>query len=477
MLAERPGAHITRTCDLAAPIPCQTTVVEVAALPKPSLLRRLCAAVALAAVGAALLVIVAMLLRSLIVLPLVVAGLLVAVLAGWSSLVCAARVRRWVSLLLMVGALIATLVLLGLETIAGMVLVLLLVAVSNATAGVALGPERALLAEPLAAYPVEPAANGVLLMNARSGGGKVERFHLVDEARRRGIATVLLRPGDDLRSLAEDAVAGGAEVIGMAGGDGSQALVADVARRHDVAFVCVPAGTRNHFALDLGLDRTDVARALDAYGAAVERRVDLATVGGRVFVNNASLGVYATVVQSPAYRAAKVTTAVAMLPDLLGPHAHGFDLRYAGPDGVPADSADMLLVSNNPYAIRSVSGAGSRPRLDTGLLGIVAVRADTPAEVSSLLALETTGAIHRFRGFRQWTAPEFRIDSSQPVPVGVDGEALRMAPPLEFRILPGALRVRLPKSSAGARRSPWRGAEVRHSVAGLIRVLANRPAA
>ena len=447
------------------------------ALPRPSLQRRVCAAAALAAFGVALLVIVAMLLRSLVVLPLVVAGLVVAVLAGWSSLVCATRVRRWASLVLMGAALITTLVLLGVETIAGMVLVLLLVAVSNAAAGVALGPERALLAEPPAARPVEPAKHGVLLMNARSGGGKVERFRLVEEARRRGIATVLLRPGDDLRALAEDAVAGGADVLGMAGGDGSQALVADVAHRHDVAFVCVPAGTRNHFALDLGLDRADVASALDAFGPAVERRVDLATVSGRVFVNNASLGVYATVVQSPAYRDAKVGTAVAMLPDLLGPHAPGFDLRYAGPDGEPSDSADLLLVSNNPYAIRSMSGAGSRPRLDTGRLGIVAVRAESPAEVSTLLALETAGAIHRFRGFRQWTAPEFRIESSQPVPVGVDGEALRMPPPLEFRILPGALRVRLPRGSAAARRSPWRTAEARRSVAGLLRVVANRPAA
>jgi diacylglycerol kinase family enzyme len=456
---------------LPGPIPCQTTVVEVAALPRPSLLRRLSAAAALAAVGVALLVIVAMLLRSLVVLPLVVAGLVVAVLAGWSSLVCASPARRWTSLILMAGALIATLVLLGVETIVGMVLVLLLVATSNAAAGVALGPERALLTEPRAAPPVAPAAKGVLLMNARSGGGKVERFHLVEEARQRGIATVLLRPGDDLRALAEDAVAGGADVIGMAGGDGSQALVADVARRHDVAFVCVPAGTRNHFALDLGLDRTDVAGALNAFGAAVERRIDLATVDGRVFVNNASMGVYATVVQSPAYRDAKMITAVAMLPNLLGPHAPGFDLRYAGPDGEPADTADLLLVSNNPYT------GGSRRRLDTGLLGIIAVRAETPAEVSTRLALETTGAIDRFRGFRQWTAAEFRIDSSQPVPVGVDGEALHLPPPLEFRVLPGALRVRLPKASAGVRRSPWRISEARRSVAGLIRVLANRPAA
>jgi diacylglycerol kinase family enzyme len=106
-------------------------------------------------------------------------------------------------------------------------------------------------------------------MNPKSGGGKVERFNLVEEARRRGIEPVVLAPGDDLLQLAEQAVAGGADVIGMAGGDGSQALVATVATRHDVGFVCVPAGTRNHLAMDLGLDRADVAGALDAFGEAV----------------------------------------------------------------------------------------------------------------------------------------------------------------------------------------------------------------
>ena len=112
-------------------------------------------------------------------------------------------------------------------------------------------------------------------MNPRSGGGKVERFHLVQEARRRGIEPVVLGPGDDLRRLAEQAVAGAAPTC-SAGGDGSQALVAGVAAAHDVAFVCVPAGTRNHLAMDLGLDRDDVVGALEAFGAAVERRIDLA---------------------------------------------------------------------------------------------------------------------------------------------------------------------------------------------------------
>ena len=107
----------------------------------------------------------------------------------------------------------------------------------------------------------------------------------------------------------------------MAGGDGSQALVASVAMRHDMAYVCVPSGTRNHFALDLGLDRADVVAALEAFTDGVERTVDLGRVNGRVFVNNASLGVYAQVVRSGAYRGAKARTWGRMLPDLLGPKA------------------------------------------------------------------------------------------------------------------------------------------------------------
>src|SRR5262249_52486647 len=151
----------------------------------------------------------------------------------------------------------------------------------------------------------------------------------------------------------------GADVIGMAGGDGSQALVATVAARRDVAHVVVPAGTRNHFALDLGLDREDVAGALDAFGPAVERRIHLATGNGRIFVNNASLGLYAEIVQSAQYRDAKLRTAAAMLPRLKGPDAKPFDLRHTGPDGEPRDGADVILVSNNPYLLSSLDGAGT----------------------------------------------------------------------------------------------------------------------
>src|SRR5437868_7636083 len=127
-------------------------------------------------------------------------------------------------------------------------------------------------------------------MNPRSGGGKANAA-FAEASHERGIETVTLEPGTDLEQLARDAVARGADVIGMAGGDGSQALVADIASEHDLPFVCIPAGTRNHFALDLGVDREDVVGALDAFAEGYERRVDLARVNGRVFVNNVSFGV------------------------------------------------------------------------------------------------------------------------------------------------------------------------------------------
>lgn len=296
------------------------------------------------------------------------------------------------------------------------------------------------------------AAGGVLLMNPLSGGGKAERFSLAEECRARGIEPVVLRPGDDLTQLAEDAVAAGADVIGMAGGDGSQALVAEVASRHDIPMVVVPAGTRNHFALDLGIDRADVVGALDGFTDGVERRVDLATVNGRVFVNNASLGLYAQIVQSPGYRAAKKRTAAAMLPDLLGPAAEMAGMRFTDPDGNEHAHADVILVGNDPYALDGIGGRGTRDRLDGGVLGVVAVEIDGPAAVERFTALEAVGKVRRFSGWREWTAQVFRVDADGAVPIALDGEASEMQPPLEFRSQAGALRVRLPAAAAARRR-------------------------
>jgi len=293
------------------------------------------------------------------------------------------------------------------------------------------------------ATPVPRAEHPVLIMNLKSGGGKAEKFRLADECQKRGIEPIVLQPGDDLLQLAEDAIARGADVIGMAGGDGSQALVATVASRRNVPHVCIPAGTRNHFALDLGLDRSDVVGALDAFADAFERRIDLASVNGRIFVNNASLGLYAKVVQSPEYRDAKISTAATILPGLLGPEAKPLDLRFRGPDA-EYPTAHLILVSNDPYQMDHIGNMGTRPRLDLGVLGIVAARIADAAQASRFVALEAAGRIRRFPGWLEWSSPAFEVSSGGPVEIGVDGEALQMDPPLVFESRPGALRVRVP---------------------------------
>lgn len=241
-------------------------------------------------------------------------------------------------------------------------------------------------------------------------------------------------PGDDLTALALDAVRAGAEVLGMAGGDGSQAAVAAVAAEHALPFVCVPAGTRNHFASDLGIDRDDIVGALDAFVDGEERRIDLGSVNGRVFVNNVAMGIYGAVVQSPEYRAHKARTFIGKLPELIGPRAEPFDLRFTGRDGRSQGSALLVLVSNNPYSIDLRPDRGTRGRLDQGLLGLIAVTAGPPPQV------------------QEWAEPAFRVDSGGAVAVGIDGESVTMAAPLEFESDRQALRVLLPVG--GRRRSP-----------------------
>lgn len=355
-----------------------------------------------------------------------------------------------------------------------LLIMFLLPAVYGIAARYAVRPHVEALHRAEADHDVGPARHGVLIINLWSGGGKAEKFHLVEEARKRGIETVVLQRGDDLLQLAKDAIARGADVIGMAGGDGSQALVATVAAEHDIPHVCISAGTRNHFALDLGLDRDDVVGGLDAYTDGIERRIDLARVNGRVFVNNASLGVYAKVVQSDEYRDAKLETWAKMLPDLLGPDAPPLDLHFTMPDGEEHSDAPLILVSNNPYQLTRLAGAGTRERIDTGTLGVVAARVSSAADVAQLVTLELAGQAARFPGLLTWAARTFEVHSDAPVEVGLDGEALVMESPLRFESLPGALRVRIPAHAPGFSPAAAAVAMTAPNMANLARIAIGR---
>lgn len=304
---------------------------------------------------------------------------------------------------------------------------------------------------PAAAAPSHP----VLFYNPLSGGGKAERFKLADEARKRGIEPIQLHRGEDLETLVRDAVKRGADGLAMAGGDGSQAIVAMVASELDLPYACIPAGTRNHFALDLGVDRDDVVGALDAFVDGGERVVDLADVNGRVFVNNVSLGLYADAVQRPGYREAKLHTLLDTVPDVLGPDASAPNLHWDTLSG--PQSAAAILISNNAYRLGRALGSGTRPRLDRGELGIAV-----------LVPMATDGAPGRRLAMQQSTSDGFEVRSETQVAAGIDGEAAMLDPPLRFRIRPGALRVRISPQHPGASPSALEPESARQTIAMLI---------
>jgi diacylglycerol kinase family enzyme len=218
-----------------------------------------------------------------------------------------------------------------------------------------------------------------------------------------------------------------------------------------------------------------VLAALDAYGAALERRIDLAEVNGRVFVNNVSLGVYAKVVQSPEYRAAKRQTTLAMLSDLVGPGAEPFDLRFVGPGGTEHHGARIIQISNNPYRLTSLAGFGSRARLDTGELGVAAADLRGARDITAFFAAQWLRRLDRFRGWIRWTTDQLTVESGSPIEAGVDGEALVLDPPLTFRSLPGVLRVRIPPSAPGYSPAALRAPSPWWTLAALFRAAAGHP--
>jgi diacylglycerol kinase family enzyme len=322
-----------------------------------------------------------------------------------------------------------------------------LVALGLLALGVAAGRaalRRDAIPERMREHDVAPSRRPYLIMNPRSGGGKVGRFRLKDKAEALGATVALLEgPGTvDVGELARQAVADGADLLGVAGGDGTQALVAGIAAEHDVPLLVISAGTRNHFALDLGLDRDDPSRCLDALQDGVELHVDLGFIGDRPFVNNASFGAYASVVQSPAYRDDKARTTAEMLPELLVGHQGPRLVARAG--NVTIEGPQAVLVSNNVYGMGDIAGLGRRARLDRATLGVFAVTVTSAVQAAGLVRGTQS------RGLTRLAGREVVVDAdASQIPVGVDGEALLLDTPVRCTIQPAALRVRVARDRPG----------------------------
>jgi diacylglycerol kinase family enzyme len=262
--------------------------------------------------------------------------------------------------------------------------------------------------------------SGYLLVNPRSGDDRPSDEELAAEAERHGVRVHVLREGEDAVELAR---AADAEALGVAGGDGSLAPIAGVAIERGLPFVCVPFGTRNHFARDLGLDRDDPLAALAAFGGP-ERPVDVGRVDGRVFLNNVSLGLYARLVhRRESHRRRREA--------LAGARALGLVLRNREPLRVTIDGdeveARILLVASNAYEL-SLFSLGERGSLTDGLLHVYSARSWLPREWKdrSTTGFTLGAVVERLEG-------------------ALDGEPVVLEPPARFEVDPKALRVLVPK--------------------------------
>lgn len=385
-------------------------------------------------------------------LTLLIVGLIgaVAVLVGGYWFLAKRGVGRWLGLAVSLGAIIAVLVIfMWQDALIVAIITVALLALGGAAARKAMHPKTP---EWMPTVRTPPPLRPFIVMNPRSGGGKVVKFDLQRKAEALGAEVKLLDgPGHvDVAAIVRDAVDRGADLLGVAGGDGTQALVAGICAEHDLPLLVISAGTRNHFALDLGLDRDDPATCLAALTDGEEVRVDLGLIGDRPFVNNASFGAYAEIVQSPEYRDNKNKTILAMLPDLLDPNQGSRLTVRTGARTLTDQQA--ILISNNPYGAGRLRDMGRRERIDQGVLGVVAGHIASASEAAALLRRAQFRTVTNLVSDGDVVVDVDRSGAQlekSDIPVGVDGEALMVPAPIRCSVRPRALRVRIPRNRPG----------------------------
>ena len=273
----------------------------------------------------------------------------------------------------------------------------------------------------------------VLIVNLRSGNGRAAAIDLVDTAQRLGLETVTMQPGDDLAELAIRLVDRGCDHLMMAGGDGSLAIVAQVAMARGIPFSCVPVGTRNHFAMDLGLDRSHPLQSLDAALDGSEQLIDVGILAGQVFLNNVSFGLYPRAIADPEYRSHRARSMVDAAVDTVS-HLET-QITITLPDGRVVSDIEILLTSNNPYRFIGPPDFAKRPALDTGTLGMI-------------LADRRSRQKRGPAAFTRWETQKLTVHADPAsIQVGVDGELRQFRSPIEVAIAPKSLRVLVPRQT------------------------------
>jgi diacylglycerol kinase family enzyme len=284
-----------------------------------------------------------------------------------------------------------------------------------------------------------------LIMNPKSGNGRAIKAKVDKLARERGIEVYVTKKGDNIEALSRKAAKNGADVLGVSGGDGTIGAVAKVAIEQNLPLVVLPGGTRCHFARDLGLDPDRIVDALEGFNG-IERKIDAASINGRIFLNNASFGVYADIVDHDEYRDNKVATTRKVLQDLTNDKKKSYDLRFKDNRGKPHKKAVQLFIGVNPYEVMNLLELGHREKLDTGKLQVTALTKLDDKTIRSLAGVFTFKRnLKTNANVLQWTDTELTINSgSKKITAGVDGENESYKPPVKIKILPKALTLMVP---------------------------------
>lgn len=297
--------------------------------------------------------------------------------------------------------------------------------------------------------------SAVLIINPKSGGGRAIKANIPQKAKKLEITTIITQKGDSIEELARQAVTDGAKILGVSGGDGTLGAVAKVAIEEDLPLVVLPGGTRCHFARDVGFDPKDISDALVSFHG-VERRVDVGSINGRIFLNNASFGLYADVVDKPEYRNHKVRTTREVLRSLLNGDTPYYPLDFSDDKRKKHQHAAQILVGVNAYETVNIFELGRRHEMDRGVLQITAVMKLTDELIGQMMgtivlnqSFEDSNTGH----VEQWEATKFSVNSkNKKLVVGVDGEREEYATPVKLEILPKALRLMVPPE--GMRKRP-----------------------
>lgn len=292
-----------------------------------------------------------------------------------------------------------------------------------------------------------------LIINPKSGNGRATKARVAKHAQDQGIKVIVLKKSDDVEGLAREAAKSGADVLGVSGGDGSIGAVVKVALEYKLPVVVLAGGTRCHFARDLGLDPKQILDGLNGFKG-VERKIDVGDINGRIFLNNASFGLYADIVDNPKYRDNKVAITRQVLKDTLARKNQGYPLIFKN-GNKQYKSAVQVLVGVNRYKTVNLMEMGERERLDQGVLQITAITKLNDNLIKQLLkvfSIDFTGGIEKVDGIDQWDTKRFTLSSSnKSIVVGVDGEREVYRSPVNISVKTRALRVYVPAEGTRSR--------------------------